>query len=677
MAAMIRWLVLYSILEEKPVGRIKRYCWKKYQWCIFQGKGENTNVGLLKDKSQSSCTRVETTQVDRYKRMSSRIVGGGAKQDNNEEIDGENDGGYGDNDYGDDHDGGNSGSRLHVHMPSMHMVPFNEINNLEEVAQRSQSQRSMLTEYFRMNREDPNAPKYLYREFPEHFRWIKSGKHWKPRKNKRFQIGRLVYAHPAEGDRYYLRVLLNHGRGETSFAALRTVRGMLSPTFRKACEVLGLVETDKSLDDALTKATSLKRPCALRRLVATIIVFCEYTNIRELWDKHFESMAEDYRRTHGSSRLVLQLVLRDIADIVYLMGKDIRSYGLPELDESDDKSRDYYRELIEERKIGFKEEDLEIIDTLNAEQRAGFNEILDHVVTNRGKVFFVDGPGGTGKTYLYRALLAKVRFMDLIAITTATSGIAASIMPGGRTAHSRFKIPIKLGDNSVCNFTTSLIIWDEVAMTRRQAVETLDRSLQDIMGCTEPFGGKVMVFGGDFRQVLPAVPHGTRAQINDATLQRSYIWDKVRMIRLQQNMRAQSDSWYSDFLLRIGNGIEETYTDDYVQLPVDIVMEYNSDKSIDTLIEHVFPDLKGKEKVYYSHDSLMVRGFEENAIDAEIVNGQHAGNRVFLPRIPLSPSEDYTFIQVQKKASPNQIAKIKNAIKMIHDFQSNGGELDI
>lgn len=146
--------------------------------------------------------------------------------------------------------------------------------------------------------------------------------------------------------------------------------------------MLGLVETDKSLDDALTEAKSFKMPCALRRLFAMIIVFCEYTNIRGLCDKHFESMAEDYRQTHGSCRLVLQLVLKDIADIVRSMGKDMRSYGLPELDESDDKSRDYYRELIEERKIGFKEENLGIIDTLNAEQRAGFHEILDHVVTN-------------------------------------------------------------------------------------------------------------------------------------------------------------------------------------------------------------------------------------------------------------------------------------------------------
>jgi hypothetical protein len=141
--------------------------------------------------------------------------------------------------------------------------------------------------------------------------------------------------------------------------------------------------------------------------------------------------------------------------------------------------------------------------------------------------------------------------------------------------------------------TTSLIIWDEVAMTKRQAVETLDRSLQDIMDCNEPFGGKVVVFGGDFRQVLPVVPLGTRAQITDATLQRSHIWDKIHKIRLSQNMRAQSDLWYSNLLLRIGNGLDESDANDYVWLPSDIMVEYKSEESIDILINHVFPDLKG------------------------------------------------------------------------------------
>jgi hypothetical protein len=171
---------------------------------------------------------------------------------------------------------------------------------------------------------------------------------------------------------------------------------------------------------------------------------------------------------------------------------------------------------MEELNLGFDEDSLKIVDMLNAEQVAGYEEVLDHVLKNKQHLF-VDGPDGTSKTYLYKALIAKVRSMDLIVVATAISGIAASIMPGGRTAHSQFKIPIKPSGNTMCSFTkqsgiaellrrASLIIWDEVAMTKRQPVEALDRSLQDIMGCEKLFGGKAMLFGGHFRQVLSMVP---------------------------------------------------------------------------------------------------------------------------------------------------------------------------
>ena len=55
-----------------------------------------------------------------------------------------------------------------------------------------------------------------------------------------------------------------------------------------------------------------------------------------------------------------------------------------------------------------------------------------------------------------------------------------------------------------------LIIWDEALMAKKYAIEAVDRTLQDIMGNKEPFGGKVVVLGGDFRQVLPVVPRATR-----------------------------------------------------------------------------------------------------------------------------------------------------------------------
>jgi DNA replication protein DnaC len=91
--------------------------------------------------------------------------------------------------------------------------------------------------------------------------------------------------------------------------------------------------------------------------------------------------------------------------------------------------------------------------TLNEERHAAYNEVMSTVDSNHGGLFFMGGPGGTGKTYLCRALLATIRSQNKIVVATTTSGVAVSIMPGGRTAHSRFKIPLTLDDGAFCTFT--------------------------------------------------------------------------------------------------------------------------------------------------------------------------------------------------------------------------------
>ena len=68
-------------------------------------------------------------------------------------------------------------------------------------------------------------------------------------------------------------------------------------------------------------------------------------------------------------------------------------------------------------------------------------------------MFFEDGLGSTSKTYLCKVLIAKVCSIDLIVVATATPVIAISIMPDGHTAHSQFKIPIKISGNTMCSFT--------------------------------------------------------------------------------------------------------------------------------------------------------------------------------------------------------------------------------
>ncbi len=83
-------------------------------------------------------------------------------------------------------------------------------------------------------------------------------------------------------------------------------------------------------------------------------------------------------------------------------------------------------------------------------------------------------------------------------------------------------------------------------MAHKHVFEAMNRTLQHVMGAVDPtlkdmlFGGKVVVMGGDFRQILPVVPRSTRGQIVDANLKRfAVLWHRVKVHQLHENMRVQ------------------------------------------------------------------------------------------------------------------------------------------
>ncbi|XP_066374801.1 uncharacterized protein [Miscanthus floridulus] len=115
-------------------------------------------------------------------------------------------------------------------------------------------------------------------------------------------------------------------------------------------------------------------------------------------------MLEDYRRNNQSSFTVEQMVLIDIQKLLESMQKNIKMYPLPDIDDTYDPSGDIPREIFEEASV----DDMALSKTLNEEQQAAYNEIMSAVDSDHGGLFFVDGPSGTGKTYLYRALLATI-----------------------------------------------------------------------------------------------------------------------------------------------------------------------------------------------------------------------------------------------------------------------------
>jgi len=154
---------------------------------------------------------------------------------------------------------------LQLHLPDMHMVSFHRRQGIRRVLDRPGADKSMLTAYFEKNRTDETARGVLYRDFPEFYTWQAQGKVWqnRVRRDTLRQIGRIVSANPAEGERYYLRVLLNHVAGATSFECLRTMDGKILPTFREAAERRGLIEEDNTLNESLIEATGWMMPYAL------------------------------------------------------------------------------------------------------------------------------------------------------------------------------------------------------------------------------------------------------------------------------------------------------------------------------------------------------------------------------------------------------------------------------
>ena len=302
---------------------------------------------------------------------------------------------------------------------------------------------------------------------------------------------------------------------------------------------------------------------------------------------------------------------RDVTDSQNVLILDELSYNRDELREEHD--RDILKMTDEQRKI--------------------YEEIMDAVIGKKGGVFFVYGFGGTGKTFLWRLLSAAIRSRGEIVLNVASSGIASLLLQGGRTAHSRFGIPINPDEFSLCNLPpgtdaanlvkeASLIIWDEAPMMSKHCFESLDRSLADMMRSTEkkPFAGKVVVLGGDFRQVLPVINGGSRAEIVLNSLNYSYLWRHCKVLKLTKNMRLLSTDLtaeelkeleeFSQWILDVGDGVagEPNDGDALITIPDEFLIMDTNDP-IESISKEVYGDTTAlqqqKDPIFFQERAIL------------------------------------------------------------------------
>jgi hypothetical protein len=267
-------------------------------------------------------------------------------------------------------------------------------------------------------------------------------------------------------------------------------------------------------------------------------------------------------------------------------------------------------------------------------------------------MFYLDGPGGTGKTFLLNTLIDWATLNSSKTIVCASSGVAALLLRMGQTAHSTFKIPIETQVGGECTveadtivgerlIAARLIIWDEIVTIHKNAIDAVNKSLKRICNSEADFGGKIVVFSGDFRQILPVVKYNEYPPAFAATIKSSKIWASVRQFQLIENMRLakaggasldEKNCAFAKALLILGEGKKQKSDFSVIKLNhIDIKACKSKDEMRQVLIDFVYKDLADN---YKKDDTEKIAYLNERCILAPLNRDVRRLNEDILRRLP-------------------------------------------
>ena len=583
---------------------------------------------------------------------------------------------------------------LRVHLEEQQQVVFDEDTEMEALENQRDTE---LTAFFQYNEKvlsegDKRAedlPKYV--DMPKSHVYDKKNKVWKVRKSG-VVIGRVHSINPIAGEVYFLRILLhhNHCRGKRSFEELFQIPGKRCETYKDVCFELGLLSDDNEWKRILEEAAATKMCPEIRELFVILLLFCmpaePLTLFTDNWVHWYDDIQHKAQRGRGITLNEGQLktmVLLDLEDRLGSYGKSLGDFELPIPTEEE---MNQVRAIIHDEPAVIREEldyvfeDLERVrdervPTFTEEQREVYETILNAVRNEESIQVFIDARGGCGKTYLINALLAAVRTLEpggCIALAMATTGIAANLLDLGRTFHSRMKAPLNAAEDSCLAISAQsslaklirrakLLLIDEGTMLDKFLLEAMDRTLRDLMKKSDkPFGGKIIIIAGDFRQCLPVVKFATRPGIVKHCINQSSLWSHFKILKLTTNMRvnASGDGMLEEFdkwTLKIGNGEIESAT-----LPSNMIATKISPNTIDDpqsevkameeFCNKIFPNIEtniSDRKWLEGRTILAATNEEVDMINEHIIKKLPGNAEVFASADELEHSEDLLRFNVE------------------------------
>ncbi|KAK0417091.1 hypothetical protein QR680_012828 [Steinernema hermaphroditum] len=509
---------------------------------------------------------------------------------------------------------------LYIHDPRGPVMKFKEGEEKKAGKKAAKGpKKTKLTAYFDLCKVDPAARELRFDEISQQYVFNERQKKWVKRKiNLGEIVTRVGTISSANKELFAIRLLLLYCTGVTSWEDLRTVpdkdgKPMLCDTYAQAAELLSLTESDamwmKVMDAAMSEIPSTNRR---RKFYALLLVFNQPSNPMAILNEHLDALCPvSSRRQDWTEEQRINYLLNHIQYHILEHGLTLADVGLPSINNYDD---DRVRAEIQG-------DDEQITDTtdgaparadavayadrvqkqLNTNQADVYKQILDAVdgrvdaqVTNPNHLFFVTGEGGTGKTFLFNALIARINARKAQYVACASTGIAALLLQGGSTAHEAFCISndVRAEDQSRVKFESyyaqrlrdaDLIIIDEVSMMHRVVLEYIEKVLKscytDEKIKKKPFCGKVVVLSGDFKQLGPipfpedqlgAGDEQRKAAVLTSSLKCSKIFGQFKELKLTQNMRMDpAEVEFRDLVRKIGLGRNFIPGTEYVQLPAD------------------------------------------------------------------------------------------------------------
>lgn len=518
---------------------------------------------------------------------------------------------------------------LQIHTPDEQYITIDSSILLDDM---EIDRKSTLMAYFELCRTDPFAKTLTYLEIPTYYTWDnrKNERKWNRRKRgircldlesnyggqiyKDITLGRINFIHPKNSECFHLRILLHHIKGPEGFHDLYTVGDKICNSFKEACIERGLLTDDTTWDKTLQEAADYQSPSRLRELFVLILMECNPTSPRQLWNKFKYYMSEDIRANYpheNDENVIDNLVLCSLNEMIMSLTdeKSIESFDLPR-PHTGIKTNFKLRKELSYKEISEKYYQ-DNHNVLNEDQKKAYTSIIQKIELQSEGIMFLDAPGGTGKTFLLQLILATVRKNGNIALATASIGIAATLLIGGNTVHSTFKLPINIEaiETPICNIARDsnlaevlqqckLIVWDECTISHKKAFEAVDRTLKDILKNNKRFGGIPILICGDFRQTLPVIRRGTTADEVYACLKKSNIWYDIERFHLTINMRAmiyndEESRTFSKKILEIGEGKNQNQLKSDIKITPDIASYVSSVEELEKKIydKLYLPDL--------------------------------------------------------------------------------------